>query len=97
MLLPETKIFYYRNVRTMMRQNNIPLDKASERSRAFVGLTGETISFPDAWRLLDKYEVEYILADKEDTRLVRMLLAERPEQFVLVLRTEHYRLYRIVW
>jgi hypothetical protein len=95
-LLPEVQVFYYRNVRTMMRQNNLPLNEAAKRYYAFGDLIGDKISFPAAWDLLEQYHVEYILADHENTRLVRMLGTEVPDQFVLVLRTNEYRLFRII-
>jgi hypothetical protein len=95
-LLPETQVIYYRNVRTMIRQNNIPLDEAVERYDAFRDLTSSSISFPTAWALLNKYHVDYILADRENTRLIRMLGTEVPDQFVQVVRTRQYRLYRII-
>ncbi len=95
-LLPETKVIYYRNVRTMMRQNNIPLDEAVARDHAFRDLLGSSISFPEAWALLDEYHVDYILADRENTRLIRMLGTEAPDWFVQVIRTPEYRLYRII-
>jgi hypothetical protein len=95
-LLPETQVIYYRNVRTMIRQNNIPLDEAVERYHAFRDLTSSSISFPAAWALLNEYHVDYILADRENTRLIRMLGTEVPDQFVQVVRTRQYRLYRII-
>jgi hypothetical protein len=95
-LLPETQVIYYRNVRTMIRQNNIPLDEAVERYRAVRDLTSSSISFPAAWALLNEYHVDYILADRENTRLIRMLGTEVPDQFVQVVRTRQYRLYRII-
>jgi hypothetical protein len=95
-LLPEAKIFFFRNVRTMMRQNSLPLDEAVEREKAFTALTGIKISFSRTWQLLEKYHVEYILADHDNTRLIDMLAAEKPDQFVLVARTKEYRLFRII-
>jgi hypothetical protein len=95
-LLPETQVIYYRNVRTMIRQNNIPLDKAVERHGAFRDLTSSPISFPAASTLLNEYHVDYILADRENTRLIRMLGTEVPDQFMQVVRTRQYRLYRII-
>jgi hypothetical protein len=46
--------------------------------------------------LLDEYHVDYILADRENTRLIRMLGTEVPDQFVQVVRTRQYRLFRII-
>lgn len=95
-LLPEVKIFFFRNVRTMMRQNNLPLDDAAARNEAYKQLVSDTISFNSARQLLKKYHVEYILADRENTRLIDMLSVEMPEQFILVARTKEYRLYHII-
>jgi hypothetical protein len=95
-LLPEINVIYFRNVRTMMRQNNIPLEEATKRSQAYKAVLRDSSVLPVVWQVITDYQVEYILADQTNTRLIQLLSTEKPDEFVLVLQTERYRLFRII-